>query len=115
MARVTHSVVDVQGPYPVGTISANAADITFTAADVANKEQCALDYPVIVLCWNTDGANPYTVTFDTVTETAITAYSIGAGELAAFEFRGHGWKQSDGYLHFEANNAAIKFAVLKKG
>jgi len=115
MPRQTHSVVDTVGPYPVGQPGANTADITFTAASVANKEQCALDFPVIVLCWNTDGADPYTVTFDTISETAITGYTLQAGEIAAFEFRGHGWKQADGYLYFEANNAAIKFAVLKKG
>jgi hypothetical protein len=118
MTRQTINAQDVTGPSAT-SFPANCADITFTAADVANKEQIQLDYPIIVLVKN-DNVGAQTVTFSSVVcshnrTNDITTYSIGASEVAAFEFKPHGWKQSTGYLHAEATSADVKYAVLKKG
>ena len=117
MARLTFPVTEVKGPYET-SIGANAADLTFTATVVADKAQCALDGNIIVLCQNTD-VGAQTVTFTSAADAYnrtndITTYSIGAGEIAAFEFSPHGWKQSDGNLYFEASHIGVKFCVLKK-
>lgn len=43
----------------------------------------------------------------------ISAYSLGAGEYAAFgPFEREGWMQSDGYIYLEASHAEVKFGVL---
>ena len=118
MARVTINPVEVKGPYD-GTIAANGADLTFTAANVADKQQTPINGKITVLVQNSDAATPYTVTFTSIADRRgrtgdISTYSLGAGEIAAFEFEPEGWKQADGMLYYEASNAAIKFAVLNK-
>lgn len=118
MARQVHTVIDAVGPYPVGQPGAGTATLTWVAGHAVNKEEVALDYPIMVFCWNTDAVNPYTVTFDIVAGSGIqpiTGYTLQAGDIAGFEFKPHNWKQSNGCLTFETNNAAVTFAVLKKG
>lgn len=117
MTRTTLTKNTLVGPYPTLQPTANSLDLTFTAADVANKNQFAGSGEDLLLAWNTDGANPYTVTFTSVADDKkrtgdITTYSIGAGEIAAFKFKDAGWKQSDGKIYVEASNAAIEFAVM---
>jgi len=118
MARQIINAQDVIGPSATA-FPANIADITFTPAIVADKEQIQLDYPIIVLVKN-GAVAAKTVTFNSVVcshnrAVDIITYSVGAGEIAAFEFRPHGWKQSTGYLHAEAESTDISYAVLKKG
>ena len=43
----------------------------------------------------------------------VTAYSLGAGELAMFRFKKAGWMQSDGKIYMEAEHADIKYAVIQ--
>lgn len=117
MARQAHT------PFtPLGTktnvYTAGAADITMKAAISADKEQASHNGKVLIIAHNTDGANPYTVTFSSVVDDLgrtgdITAYSLAAGDYCVFgPFSTEGWRQSDGKLYFEASNAAIKFAVV---
>ncbi|MBI5964938.1 MAG: hypothetical protein HY863_15775 [Chloroflexi bacterium] len=118
MARQTLTKVTLLGSYPALPIAANAADVAFVAADVTNKEQIVPGGNDLIVVWNTHATNPYTVTFNSVADDKnrtgdITAYSIGAGEIAMFgPFKQTGWMQTDGKMYMEASNAAIKYAVI---
>lgn len=119
MARQLLTAISPIGSYPVTPLTANSADLTFTAANPTDKEQVAASGKDLILVWNTHAANPYTVSFDSVKDEKnrvgdIDAYSIGAGEIACFgPFKQAGWMQSDGNIYFEAENAAIKYAVIR--
>lgn len=116
MARTSLTPLTALGAY--GTYSANAADVTMTAADVANKNQATMSAKLLLIAHNT-GGSAYTVTVDSVAdpygrEGDITTYSVGAGEYAVFgPFEPAGWRQSDGKLYFEASNAAVKFGLVR--
>jgi hypothetical protein len=99
-------------------ITANAAD-DVDRADVANKKpvQGSRD---ILLAQNSDPTNPYTVTLTSASDSHkrtgdVTAYTLQAGDISVFgPFELEGWRQTDGYFYLEANNAAVKFGILKK-
>lgn len=118
MARTTLTKTVVRGAY-ASYATANCADVTLTAADVANKNQFVATGNEVVIVQNSDGANPYTVTFTSASDAFgrtgdITTYSLAAGEIGVFgPFRLPGWVQSDGYVYLEGSNAAIKFGVLQ--
>ncbi len=98
--------------------TANAADLTMTAADVANKNQATASGNDLILAHNT-GAAPHTITITSIADVMgrtgdISAYSLGAGEYALFgPHKGDGWTQTDGKLYFEADHAEVKFAVVQ--
>ncbi len=90
-----------------------------TAANATDKEQFVASDKDIIVAHNT-GAGARTVTITSVADAgnnrtgAITAYSIGAGEYAAFgPFNRQGWMQTDGYIYIEAEHAEVKFGVIK--
>lgn len=92
--------------------------LTFTAADVVNKNETTSAAQLLIIAKNTHGANAYAVT---VTSTAdnrtgrsgdATA-SLAAGETRIFPVSKNGWEQSGEVIHFEGANAAIEFAVVK--
>ncbi len=118
MARQLLTKTTVVGPYPTLQPAANSLDVTLTAADVANKSEFVMSGNDVLLVQNSDPTNPYTFTVSSVSDDLkrtgdITAYSLAAGEIAAFKFnKKKGWMQSDGKCYIEASNAAIKFAVL---
>jgi hypothetical protein len=116
MARTNLTKSTLAGPLPATLpVAANGLDLTFTAADVANKNQFAGAGDDLLLAWNS-GVSAYTTTFTSVAINGrtgdVTTYSIDAGEIAAFRFKDIGWKQSDGKIYVEASNAAVKFAVI---
>jgi len=119
MPRVT---IAVQAPlsYPTLQPAANALDITLTAADATNKQQTPLSGPIAIVAYNT-GVGARTVTFTSVKDARnrtgdITAYSIGAGEMAILKFPStEGWIQTDGMLYYEAEHAEVKFAAISLG
>lgn len=117
MARVTLTKQVPFGPYPTLPVAANALDIAMTAADAVNKEQFVPSGDDLVIAHNS-GASPYTITFTSAADEFkrtgdISAYSLGAGEVAAFRFKKPGWMQSDGYVYIEASNAAVRWAVIQ--
>jgi hypothetical protein len=120
MARTTLTKTTPLGGYPSLPISANAADVTLTAADVANKNQFKAEAGDILLAQNSDPTNPYTVTLTSASDSHkrtgdVTAYTLQAGDISVFgPFELEGWRQTDGYFYLEANNAAVKFGILKK-
>lgn len=118
MARTTLTKKTVLGSKSAPYV-ADAADLTMTAADVANKNQFVATGNELVVAHNT-GASAYTVTINSVADPNfgrtgdIATYSLAAGEYAVFgPFNVAGWQQSDGYIYLEASNASVKFGVLQ--
>lgn len=117
MARTSVTVTTMLGAYGDYSV-ANAADITFQAADTVNQNQVLLREGDILLVWN-QGGSAYTFTVSSVELFGrtgdVSAYSVGVGEIAVFgPAKFAGWKQSDSMLYFEGNNASIYFAILRE-
>lgn len=117
MARQILVKTTVVGPFPALPVTANSLDVTFAAAIVADKEQFSPSGDDLVIAWNTDGANPYTFTITSTADAQnrtgdIGPYTLQAGEHASFRLKSVGFTQTDGKVYLEANNAAVKFAVL---
>lgn len=121
MARtdLTANVHTLLGPYPTLPLTANSADVTLTAGDVANGNAFTLAKGDVLLAYNS-GLSAYTVTITSEPDPYgrsgdITTYSIGAGELAAFgEFELEGWRQADLKLYVNVSNASVLLGVLRK-
>lgn len=121
MARLDLVPQTIPGRYPATPLDADEADLTFTPAGAAFADGAG--FPLTgreVLIVRNANAGAQTVTIDSVPDAKnregdITAYSIGAGEIAAFgPFPVAGWKQSaDGELHFEATATDVEFAVVR--
>lgn len=115
MAKATLTKTALPGAY--ASVTVNSADVTLTAADVANKNQFVASGRDLVVAFNS-GAAPHTVTITSVADPRygrtkdISAYSVGAGELAVFELKRPGYMQADGYIYLEADHAEIKFGVI---
>lgn len=119
MPRTAITPASAVGPYPSLPLSANALDITFTAADVANKNSISFGSAAeMLILMHNGGASPYTVTITSVADELgrtgdIETYSLAAGEYAAFRVQRPGWVQSDGALYLEASNASVELAAIR--
>lgn len=118
MPRITHTKQVPKGPYPTLPVVADSLDVTFLAADTVNFEQFIPSGDDLLIAWNTHATTGYTVTLTSAADDKgrsgdVTAYALAAGEIAAFRFRKAGWEQSDSRIYFQANNVAVKFAVLQ--
>lgn len=120
MPRTTVNASTPAGPYPVLPLTANVADLTMTAADVANLNQAAFGNAnaILLIAQNSHATTPYDVTIESAPdglnrEGDITDYVLQAGDIAAFKLARNGWRQSDGNLYFDGSNAAIKFGIIK--
>jgi len=124
MARTTLDKTTLLGSYPSLPLSANSADLTETAvtgSSGSSGNQIAWgDFGrLFVIVHNTHATNAYTVTFTSLASSStlnrsgdISAYSVGAGEIAVFLFERNGWYQSDAMLYCEGENAAIKIGCV---
>lgn len=120
MARLDLTPTALLSSYPTLPISANALDVLFTAAgaDFADGAGFTLTEDEILLAYNPDSA-AHTITIsskaDAYNRTGdISAYSLGAGEFCVFpQLKKDGWIQSDNKLYFAADNALVRFAVLR--
>lgn len=120
MARLALTVQSPIGAYPTLPVAANAADVAFTAAgaDFADGASYQMTGREILLVRNPTGG-ALTVTINSVADTKkrtgdITAYSIGAGEVAMFFFnRTEGWVQTNSKLHFAGSATGLEFAVIR--
>lgn len=101
---------------PGNNASAGVA-LTLAAANVADKNQVTLGSNDLVVAQNT-GATQHTVTISSVADDMgrtgdVAAEAIAAGAVRVFgPFRGPGWRQADGCLYLEANDAEVKFGVI---
>jgi hypothetical protein len=118
-ARTALTVQDIKGAF--AAIAVGGADITFAAADATSKNYFPCTGKEILIAYNSDEANPYTVTITSVDDEKgrsedIAAYSLAAGDYAVFGVgltNAKGWKQTSGQIYLEASNEAVKFAVLR--
>lgn len=106
--------------YPATPLTANSADITFTAAGAsfADGAGFVMEGDDVLIVHNGNVA-AQTITIQSVADTLnrkgdITTYSIGAGEYALFSFpKAAGWAQpSDGKLYFAVTAADVEFAAI---
>lgn len=103
---------------PPGGYAGAGETLTETAADTSNKNEFTCTGNDLIIAHNT-GGSAYTVTINSVDDKYnrsedITAESIAAGAIHIFgPFPYHGWQQSDGVIHLEASNAAVKFAIVQ--
>lgn len=112
MARVDNVRTKAVGPWPTDGVV-----VTMTAADATNKQQTPCTGREIIVAQNT-GAVARTVTINSVPLHGragdITADSLAAGAIVIYgPFDRRGFKQSDNKIHFEANNAEVKFGVIE--
>ena len=120
MARLDLTVLDPVNGYPSLPLDANSADVAFTAAGASFADGAAFPYTgrELLLVRNAN-AGAQTVTISSVPDSHqrtgdITAYSLAAGEIAAFFLhRTEGWRQSDGKLYIAASAADVEFAVIR--
>jgi len=117
MARVLVAAQTTPGAYPAFPISANSLDMDFQTSDNSLGNYTPLvDSKSLVLAWNTD-SSAHTITFTSVADTFnrtgdISAYSIGAGEIAMFgPFKTAGWSHS-GELWIDTSNSTVELAVV---
>lgn len=117
MVRQAHTALAALGT-KTDSYGAGDADLTMQAADAANFEEVAHTGKILVIAHNTDGADPYTVTIESVVDKQgrtgdVTTYSLAADDYAVFgPFTLEGWRQTGGELYFKASNAAIKLGVV---
>lgn len=120
MARGTLPKSAGVGSYPLTPVAANSMDLTFTAADPANKNQIAFGNAarLLVLFINTHATDPQDVTIETAPDTLnregdITDYVLQAGDHGFFIASRNGWRQGDGYLYLDGSDATVKFAAIE--
>jgi hypothetical protein len=101
------------------SISANAADLTFVGSDSANGYQFASTGREYIIAWNTHATTAYTCTVTSVaingrTNNLPSGYSLAAGEIGCFgPYPTKGWRQTNGKIYIDANNDAVKFAIVR--
>lgn len=92
--------------------------LAFTAADVANGNQFAhtgRDYLIV----ENSGATSRNVTLQSVAVNGRqdpkhnTAQAIPAGERRLYGPFKEGWRQSDGFVYLNGDNAEVKFCVIE--
>jgi hypothetical protein len=107
MSRLAITPRTLLGSYPTLPLTANSADIAFTAAGASFADGAS--YPLTgqeILLVHNGNVGAETVTITSVADDLgrsgdITTYSLSAGEYGAFgPFKEKGWRQSDGTLHF---------------
>lgn len=124
MARVLVAAQTTPGSYPALQPTAGSLALAWQAADATNFQYTPLtNGKTYLLAMNTDSA-AHTVTISSVADAPfnrtgdITAYSLAAitgstPVVAQFgPFSSAGWSQAGAQLWFQANNAAVLFAVI---
>jgi hypothetical protein len=112
MARATIAVQQINSPYGVGS------KVTFTAASVADKNQYVAGNGDFIMARNS-GASPRTLTVTSVAcpegRTEDVVLTIPAGETwQTGIIPKTGFKQADGKVYIEADNAEVLIAVLRQ-
>lgn len=122
MARATINRTALIPAYPTLPVTANSADMAFTAVTGSagsNGNQIPFGNfnEMVVIAKNSDPTNPYTFTITSKPDQLnrsgdIGPYTMQAGEYAVFTVKRDGFRQADGYLYCEGDNAAVKVAAF---
>ena len=111
------TVQSLVGKYPATPLGAGDAAITFQAMELAGDTFSNTGKEIILVRNDDAGAVTLTITgvVDEKNRTGdIDAYSIPAGEYAAFgPFPIQGWNDSNGKLNLTASDVDLKVAVLR--
>lgn len=105
---------------PWAAYSAGTADFVWTAGTLTPGVAFVSTGREVVLAWNTDVADPYTITINAVDDEtgraeSIAAYSLASGDFAAFGVsltNSQGWQSVSKTITVLVNNVAVKIAVL---
>jgi hypothetical protein len=119
MARLALTKNNTLGSYPVTPLVANSADVTFTAAGAQFADGFSFEATGgdILLVKNGNVA-AQTITLQSMPDAHnrkgdISAYSIGAGEEAVFDFSQIAfWKQADGKVYGSVTATDVSLAVI---
>lgn len=117
MPRTTIAVFTPLGGYDAYVAdAANVTPAAMTGSSGSSGNQFVASGKDLVIAEETAGV-AQTITFSSVNDPFgrtgdITAYSIGANELAVFgPFEVVGWRQTDNNIYFEANSANVKVVI----
>lgn len=122
MGELTITVQELIKGYPATPLSADAADITWTAAGADFADGAAFLHTgnEVILIRNSNVAAKTVAIYSA--ENArfrggdIEDYSVGAGQFAAFgPFPVDGWRQTDGMLNLKLGAADMYVAVVRVG
>jgi hypothetical protein len=120
MARINITAQTLAGSYPELPVGAGSADLVWTPASVALKNDTSLVVAkTVLLARNVAASASHNVTISSVPDSAgrtgdIGPYVLAAGKVARFgAFISPGWgAPTTGRLQFEADSAEVEFAVL---
>jgi hypothetical protein len=114
MPRQTLAVTNSPGPFPAAGVA-----VTMTAEDIANHSRFPLTGRELLLIWNSHATTTYTYTVYSVADQAGRVLDITAQNIVAQAIHvlgplstNQGWRQSDGGVNVDANNASVKFGVI---
>ena len=118
MAETLVAIQDLLAPFDVP--SAEGADFTFAASDLANGNYFLCTGREVLLVQN-ENAGAQTITITSVPDEKgrsedITTYSIGIGEFAMFGVgltNSKGWKQTDGKILLQTSAVDVNLAVVR--
>ncbi len=114
MARTALTPITAPGSYG-GTWT----EITWTAADASNFNSFSLTGRELLLIYNSSADTGYDVTLTSVDDRYGRSENVGPTEVAFGDYMMfgpialEGWQQTDGSFYLTAENAAIKFAVIR--
>jgi hypothetical protein len=106
-------------PFPVTPLTANSADIVFTALTITEGDEFPCTGREIILISNGTGTNTLTISSNDDEKGRaedITAYSLASSDFAVFSqglTNSKGWKSSTGKIKLTPSSAEIKCAVLR--
>lgn len=116
MPRTIINPVVLAGGYPSAGVVAAA-----TAADTANQNRCLHTGQNFFIHARNSGVTTRAVTITSIADgqqnrTGDLSDTLTSGQSKVFgPFAVDGWRQSDGYLYFEAAHAEVLFTVVRFG
>jgi hypothetical protein len=120
MPRLAITPATPKGPFLTGQPAADQLDIVFTGPATASD---GISFPLtgreVLLVRNIHATTAQTFTINSQPDPYgrtqdVTAYSLAAGEFAAFLFNDLiGFRQADGNVYAVGSTTDIKFAVLR--
>ena len=118
MAATVITVQQLLSPFPVTPLTANSADIVFTALTVTEGDEFTCTGREVILIKNGTGTNTLTISSaddEKGRAEDITSYSLADGDFAMFSqglTNSQGWKTA-GKIKLTPSSAEITCAVLR--
>lgn len=119
MAATVITVQQLLSPFPTTPLTANSADIVFTALTITEGDVFTCTGREVILISNGTGTNTLTIDSSDDSfgrEEDITAYSLAENDFAVFGqglTNSKGWKNSSGQIKLVPSSAEVKCAVLR--